>query len=77
MSTHADGFYKISGEEAKFVFANNNGEVATPLDAVTNLPTVMMFRDVNVSADKLEQAMYSCVVKETNQNITPLAKETL
>ena len=77
MLNNDNGYYKINRARAKFVFANNNGEVETPISQSTNLPTITMFRDVKSSSERMAVAMYLCVVNENNQNLLPAAKETL
>ena len=75
--TQQDGYYRINGDEAKFVFASNSGQVETPFDSTTNLPMITMFRDVEQSSQKLAASLYACVADENNQNLSPTAKEAL
>ena len=70
------GYYRINGTGGKFVFNNNHGEVGTPLDQ-SGLPSITLFKDADKAAEQLETAMYSCVVNERNQNLTPSQKESL
>ncbi len=77
MPTNIKGYYRINGEGAKFIFANNSGVVNTPFNSRTGLPTMTMFRSVDQSASKLEYALYNCVVQENNQNLSPTQRETL
>ena len=77
MPTSNEGHYRINGDEAKFVFWSNSGEVVTPFNPTSNLPSVTLFRDVEESHKKLATSLYSCVADETNQNLSPTSKESL
>ena len=77
MPTKEDGYYRINGDEAKFVFANNSGQVVTPIDSTNNLPTITLFRSVEQSSQQLATSLYACVADENNQNLSPTAKESL
>ena len=77
MPTDADGDFRINGERAHFVFAKDGGIVPTPLDLATNLPMVSLFQDVNKAASSFEHALYSCVTRETNQNLRPTQRALL
>ena len=77
MPTKDNGYYRINGDEAKFVFANNSGQVETPLDPTNNLPTITLFRNVEKASQQLATSLYACVADENNQNLSPTAKEAL
>ena len=67
MPTKEDGHYRINGDEAKFVFANNSGQVNTPIDTTNNLPTITLFRSVEQSSQQLATSLYACVADENNK----------
>jgi hypothetical protein len=72
------GSYSINGEDGGFfTFASNGGTVATHLDPASGLPFLMLFRHVDATATTFEQGLYSCVMQENNQNLTPGQKAAL
>ena len=77
MPSNEQGHFRINGQEAKFIFASNSGEVHTPFSPSGNLPTVALFRNVEESTKMVVTSMHSCVTKQNNQNLAPTAKETL
>lgn len=77
MPTDTDGHYRINGTGGRFIFSADGGEAITPLDLLSNLPTLVAFHDVNQAAVALHQSMYSCVSAKTNQNLSPSQKERM
>ena len=55
-----------------------NGQIVDLVtNPVTNLPELRLFHDVYEAAEQVEQALYSCVTEELNQNLTPSMKQLL
>ena len=77
MEDDSHGDYRINGEHAYFIFANNNGRLDTPFHPATNLPMITMFKSIEDASSKLENSLYACVTDESNQNLTPSQKEAL
>ena len=78
MPTRSLGHYAINGEDGGFFhFASDGGMVATPLDPVSGLPFLLLFRHVDEAAANFEHGLYSCVTQENNQNLTPGQKSAL
>ena len=71
------GHCKMNGAQAKFVFANDNGKVETPIGQTMNPPAIAMFQNGKSLSEKMAVAMHLCVVDKNNQNLSPAAKETL
>ena len=55
-----------------------NGQIIDMVtNPVMNLPELHLFHDVHEAAEQVEHALYLCVTKELNQNLTPLMKQLL
>ena len=76
MRNSNDGWFKINGEKAVLEFTNGD-IVNVPFDPLTSLPMIYYFDDIDAAATKLETSLYSCLTKETDQNLSRACKEML
>lgn len=74
--TENDGYFRISGETASFLF-NDGTNVPCEILPSCNLPLLRLFHDASLAAEHTASAFYTCVTDEANQNLTRTQKALL
>ena len=69
-------WFKINDKFAYLEFRSGQ-QVNTPMPTKSGLPYMFLFNDVIKELEHVNKALYSCVAKENNQNLSFLQKETL
>ena len=71
-----DEWYKINNKRAELQFRNNQ-IVRTPYDQRSKLPYIFLFKKVDETLESINTSLYSCITKESNQNLNPAQNDAL
>ena len=66
----------MNDKQAILEFKNGHN-VKTPYNTQTKLPFIFIFKDIEKSIDKIHNSLFTCVAKETNQNLNNIQRKTL
>ena len=69
-------WYRINNKRAELEFKGGQ-IVKTPFDQRSKLPYIFLFKRVDDSIDSINTSMYTCISKESNQNLSPIQREAL